>query len=161
SRRILRGKSSTILLIFALASFILANATGGPLQLPGRIAFAVIMLLGGGARALEAFQGINTGEWDRRERFRWMRFVELTVRLLYVVAVTYVLLTLVFPELYLPVVVRYLVTTAIASAAVVGAALALALLLALGVLLWLPILIARTIARERRRRQYRYPVRRS
>lgn len=129
----------------------------GPVQLVAKLALVAYLLQRGWVQMARVVRDTRAYDWTRLGRFAWMQHAVLTAGLLLMFVVTYVPLAVLYPALQLTPMTSIVVGILMVLLAAAGVASALAVLAALFVLLSLPVLVTRSIVRERRRRHYRHP----
>ncbi len=154
-----RWLTVVVLLSVAVASLLAYLLTSGPVQFSARAALTALVLAAGGKQATQVLRSVRAYNWARWRRFAWLQYGAMAAGVLVTLLPGYVLLVFLYPVLHSSPLTSVAVVMAMVLAVLAVVLLALTCLALLIVLLWLPVLIVRTLLRERQRRYYRFPSR--
>jgi hypothetical protein len=156
-----RWRATIVLLFVGLASMLASVAASGVVRLAAQAVFMVVWLAAGSKHVVSVVRDIRAQSWARSGRFTWLQYPALVGGVLITLLPGYALLVLIYPTLRSSPLTSVAVALAIALVVFALMVLALALLALVGLLFMVPMLLVRTLLRERWRRYYRFPTRRA
>jgi hypothetical protein len=149
-------RATVVLLCVGVVSMMASVTTSGPVQLAAQAVFTALVLAGDSKQVVQVVRDLRAHDWTRLRRVAWLQYPALVGGVLITLVPGYGLLVFIYPTLQSSPMTRVAVALAVVLLVLALALLALTLLALLVVLLWVPVLIVRSLSRERRRRSYHH-----